>query len=185
MTTDEIRKIAGELRAESFIETFNFARYIGVKCIVETGTWRGMEADGQSTRLFSLLASELGADFYSVDINPEHVARSRDVCAKHNLANVSHSTCDSVLFLSLFRTPIQLLYLDSYDFSVTTPLPSQLHQLAELGAAWGKLSTHRSIVLLDDCDVPGGGKGLLTTEFLKERGYKCMVDKYQRLFINF
>jgi hypothetical protein len=54
----------------------------------------------------------------------------------------------------------------------------------EVGAAFGKL-VGRNIVLLDDCNIPGGGKGLLTTKWLIERGYKLHMSKYQNLLINF
>jgi hypothetical protein len=184
MTIDQVRPIAGELRYETFYEAIKLAGYIGAKCIVETGTWRGMACDGQSTRLLSIAAKELGADFYSVDINSEHVEQSRTKMVEYGLDNVRHSCCDSILFMSLFKSPIQFLYLDSYDFSETTPEPSQLHQVAEVGAAWGKL-INKVVILLDDCNIKGGGKGLLSTRFLVERGYKLHMAKYQNLLINF
>lgn len=184
MTLDQVRPIAGELRYKTFREAIRLAIDIGVKCIVETGTWRGIECDGQSTRLLSMAASDLGADFYSVDINQDHINRSRAKMVEYGLSNVRHSCCDSIFFLSLFQSPIQFLYLDSYDFSETTPEPSQLHQVAELGAAWGKL-VQKTIILLDDCNIKGGGKGLLSTRFLVERGYKLIMSEYQNLLINF
>lgn len=184
MTINQVRSIAGELRYETFYESMRIAHEIGVKCIVETGTWRGIEGDGQSTRLLSIAATELGADFYSVDVNSHHIDISKSKMAKHNLTNVRHMCCDSIVFLSLFQSPIQLLYLDSYDFSENTPEPSQLHQVAEVGAAWGKL-TDKTIILLDDCNITGGGKGLFSTRFLTERGYKLRMAKYQNLLTNF
>lgn len=51
-----------------------------------------------------------------------------------------------------------IFYLDSFDFDISNPLPSQKHHLKEIEAAYDKL-TDNSVVMIDDCDLPGGGKG--------------------------
>lgn len=184
MNDTELSVMAGTLRCNTFQQAINIARTIRVKCIIETGTWRGIEADGQSTRILSAIASELGADFYSIDNCAEHISRSRSKMAELGIANVRHDLCDSVVFLSLFCSPIHFLYLDSYDFSKDNPIPAQIHQVAEIGAAFGKLA-NKCIVLLDDCNIEGGGKGLFSTQFLLERGWNCRVKSYQNLLTNF
>jgi hypothetical protein len=77
--------------------------------------------------------------------------------------------------------PIDFLYLDSYDYDAKNPLACQIHQLAEVGAAYGILSD-KAIILMDDAQLEGGGKARLATDFLLERGWKIVLDKYQRLF---
>jgi len=60
--------------------------------------------------------------------------------------------------------------------------PSQEHQLKEF-----KLVEHLlpkgTPILLDDSDLPGGGKTRLTKLYLKEIGATCVIDAYQSLWI--
>lgn len=90
-----------------------------------------------------------------------------------------HFVCsDSIAFLQNFGKTIDFLYLDSYDFDFNNPLPSQYHHLYEIQAAYPKLSEN-SIVMIDDCDLPHGGKGKFAIEFLTERGWKILENRYQ------
>ncbi len=176
---DLVRNLAGKLRSPTFTRAVEIALDRGVKEFVETGCYRGIDGDGQSTAIFTAVATEVGGRFVSVDLNQEHVSRAmakvpngiRDIICR-----------DSVEYLSLRTTDIGLLYLDSYDYYHGDPLPSQIHQVAEIGAAWAKL-TPNAIVLLDDCNIPGGGKGLFTEKFLLERGFTLVADSYQKLFV--
>jgi len=181
MTKQEAINLCGELRGESFWILQNHAIQHGARCIIETGTYREISGDGESTVFLATLAKEIGADFYSVDINHNTVLKSRQHLAERDL-KADVSCVDSVSLLSCFGSPIDVLYLDSYDFSPESPLPAQIHQLAEIGGAYGKLSGHAA-VLLDDCGIVHGGKGKLTSEFLLERGWNLVCDKYQRLFV--
>ena len=180
MNKTQIQALCGPLRWESFLLVWELADKANLSCLIETGTFRGIPGDGESTVLLSELADHLSGDFYSVDNNEEHVAAAK----KHIEGKGYRTQCvysDSVSFLSLFQSPIGVLYLDSYDYDFNNPIPSQLHQLAEIGAAYGKL-TPESIVFLDDCDLKGGGKCGLSVPFLIERGWKCIHDKYQKVF---
>lgn len=181
MNQDECKQLCGELRWKSFWRLREHAIANGARCIIETGTFRGIPADGESTMFLAKLSVELGADFYSVDICEKHIEASH----RHLESVPFHGSVyrdDSVVYLSLFASPISILYLDSYDYAEKTPLPAQIHQLAEIGAAYGKL-TSNAAVMLDDCNIPGGGKGLLTSKFLEERGWRCVLDGYQKLFL--
>ena len=181
MTKQEVIGLCGELRGESFWLLQNYAIDHGARCIIETGTYRGIGGDGESTVFLATVARDLGADFYSVDINQETVNKSKAHMEERGL-KADVSCVDSVALLSCFGSPIDVLYLDSYDFSPDAPLPAQIHQLAEIGAAYGKLASHAA-VLLDDCGIVHGGKGRLTSAFLLERGWRMVYDKYQRLFV--
>lgn len=175
----EIGRRAGTVRRDTFVKAADLAMGMGVKEIVETGCYRGIDGDGQSTLIFTELADFLKGRLISVDLNPEHVERAK---AKVPGGPREIICRDSVEYLSHRTTEIGLLYLDSYDYYHGDPLPSQIHQVAEIGAAWAKL-TPKAIVLLDDCNIPGGGKGLFTEKFLLERGFTLVADSYQKLFV--
>lgn len=177
---DYIKKHAGELRMPTFLRCAQLAIERGARIIVETGTYRGIPADGYSTPIFAMLANELGASFFSVDNCQAHVDKSRECCGELS-QYVTHICSDSLAFLSAFDSCIDVLYLDSYDYSFESPQPSQLHQVAELGGAWSNL-TDNSLILLDDCNIQGGGKAGLSDPFLKERGWHLVVDSYQKLY---
>lgn len=59
---------------------------------------------------------------------------------------------------------------------------SQMHCLNELLAAIPKLSEGAPI-LIDDCDLPGGGKGRIAKDWLLDNGYMCVLDMYQSLWV--
>lgn len=61
-------------------------------------------------------------------------------------------------------------------------IPSQEHQLKELELALPHME-QGGIILLDDCDLPGGGKGRLSKEYLSEIGATCILDAYQSLWL--
>lgn len=149
--------------------------------IVETGTARcGLSnclLDGCSTMIFAEWAKNHGADFYSVDINPTSIFHAAKDLG--NLRPFVHLVCsDSIPFLTHFSRPIDFLYLDSYDFDVNNPSPSQEHHLKEIIAAYPWL-TPNSIVMIDDCNLPHGGKGKLAIQYLLERGWEIIVSSYQ------
>jgi hypothetical protein len=60
--------------------------------------------------------------------------------------------------------------------------PSQEHCLKELKAALPNLLDETPI-LIDDSDLPGGGKARLAKLFLAELGYTCLLDSYQTLWV--
>lgn len=176
---DLVGKLAGGQRRHTFKRAVELALERGVKEFVETGCYRGIDDDGQSTVIFAAVAAEVCGRFISVDLSEEHVARAN---AKVPSGPREIVCRDSVEYLSHRTKEIGLLYLDSYDYYHGDPLPSQIHQVAEIGAAWAKLAPN-AIVLLDDCNIPGGGKGLLTSRFLLERGFTLVEDSYQKLFV--
>ena len=89
---------------------------------------------------------------------------------------------DSANFLQNFDQPIDFLYLDSWDYSETDPSPAQHHCLREIKAAYDKL-TKNSIVMIDDCNIPGGGKGKLAIEWLLERGWYLHRNRHQVILL--
>jgi hypothetical protein len=58
---------------------------------------------------------------------------------------------------------------------------SQQHCLNEVQAAL-PLIHDRTVILIDDSDLPGGGKPGLAKRELEENGYICVMNKYQSLW---
>jgi cephalosporin hydroxylase len=158
-----------------------------VKTLVETGTARAGEGDywgdGGSTVLFTHWASDHGARFFSIDLDPQAVSRSvRAVRQKVSYPDVYFVCSDSVAFLKNINQQIDFLYLDSFDYDERHPLPSQQHHLREIEAAYPFL-TDKSIILIDDHNLTGGGKGKLVIEFLLQRGWKILMEAYQVILV--
>ncbi len=172
-------------RAPSFKLCFELLEHRGAKTLVETGTARlgltNCVGDGCSTPIFADWAKGHGAFLYSVDIDPNAIAESRAATLPIN-PQVQFTTQDSVAFLEAFDRQIDFLYLDSYDFDVNNPSPSQEHHLKEVVAAYSYLHED-TVIMIDDCDLPYGGKGRLVIEFLTARGWEVLFSGYQTILI--
>lgn len=155
------------------------------KIIVETGTARNGAwnciGDGCSTVIWSYWAKLFDGYVYSVDIDPEALRQSKHACGCC-LSNVEFVCSDSVAYLENFGNQIDFLYLDSYDYDFNNPDPSQQHHLKEIVAAYPYLH-EQSVVMIDDCNLPGGGKGKLVIEYLQERGWKIAMSGYQVVMV--
>lgn len=185
MTLDEtLTSFATSSRLATFSEACRLAAQIGAREIVETGcmrTDRMPNPDGSSTCILGTLARDLKTRLMSIDNAIGHIEDARRYCAE---LPVDFNCFDSVRALSTRMRVIDFLYLDSYDFNEARYLDAQTHQLAELGAAFGKLNP-RAIVLIDDCDLPRGGKSGLSRHFLALRGWTLRMNMYQQLWTNY
>ncbi len=160
------------------------------KVIVETGTSReglkGAKSNGAATIVFGKWALQNGGVLHSVDISLESISQAQAEVNNQGLqdvVNIHHS--DSVKFLQNFNQQVDLLYLDSYDYSshdIEIQKKSQEHHLAEFKSIENCLH-HNSVVLIDDCDLPNGGKGKLVIEYMLSRGWKTVMDSYQVLLV--
>jgi hypothetical protein len=173
-------------RYPSFLLALQLLKSRHAKVVVETGTARNGDqnfwGDGGSTIIFGDWAAHNQAIFYSVDITPgaiENAKKATQAYAKH----IQFFCCDSIEFLHHFSQPIDFLYLDSYDFNLQDPLPSQHHHLNEIMAAYPWLHKN-SVVMIDDCDLPHGGKGKLVIEYLTARGWKIVYKGYQVILVH-
>lgn len=174
-------------RYKTFACALQLMKQRSVKTIIETGTTRGADlksiwgGDGGGTLLFAEWASKNNAFLYTVDI----CASAFDNAKKFLVPYQSYVQCvqsDSVAFLKQFEGTIDMLYLDSYDFDQNNPGPSQQHHLKEIIAAYPKLKKN-SIVMIDDCDLPHGGKGLLAIQYLLSKGWKIVLQDYQVILV--
>lgn len=174
------------IRYPTFKAALGLFLQLGGGNIVETGTLRAENqwADGCSTLIFAETLKEFNAGhLWTVDISPVNIAVAKAVTC-HAVDKVTYVVEDSLKFIENFEREIDLLYLDSFDWDNTEPLmtQSQQHQLLEIQAAFPKLKPS-SIVLLDDNALPGGGKAVLSKQFLAEHGFTCILDYYQSLWI--
>ena len=158
------------------------------RCLIETGVarygLRNSKSDGASTAVFGLWAKTNQCALYSVDISPESIAGAREAVDELDLTDqVKLVTGDSVQFLENFSEPVDFLYLDSYDYDKhdeAIQVASQTHHLNEFRAIEEQLGAD-SVVLIDDCDLPGGGKGKTVIEYMLKRGWQIDTSAYQVL----
>ena len=160
------------------------------KVLLETGVARmGLEkskGDGASTIVFGLWAKNNDAHLYSVDIDPEATRRAGVAVDAMGLGDsVTLVTSDSVEYLDEFTDTVDFLYLDSYDYHKTDTAiqkASQDHHLKEINAIEGCLHDD-TVILIDDCDLPNGGKGKLVIQYLTEAGWKVHMSEYQVIMV--
>jgi len=149
--------------------------------IVEIGTcWREKNdwSDGRSTDVFATWLNEHGGHLTSVDVSPEHAATSRRNCPFPEV--VTWIVGDGTVTLKTMHPPVSLLYLDGHDFDASDPTPCQETQLREASAALHLLGVG-SLVLMDDHDLPKGGKTRLALPFLLKHGFVLEHEGYGAL----
>lgn len=172
-------------RYQTFYEALRLMSERNVKIIVEAGTARcgdtNFDGDGGSTVLFAHWAYVHGATFYSVDINEKHIEIAQAVVIPYR-THIRFVLSDSVRFLHDFDQQIDFLYLDSWDYDEKNPGPAQQHNLREVQAVYDKL-TDNSIIMIDDCNIPGGGKGKLALQWLEGRGWYRHRNKHQVILL--
>lgn len=189
----------------------------GEGIIVETGTTR-MANDwgaGMSTVVFGAWCKQYGGKTITVDLSPQNIETCKEITKDYS-DTIEYVVSDSLFFFTQFKSSIDLLYLDSFDYpygelldlyggredideaakklrSMTTDEiiekhftiinPSQEHQLKELKLALPLLH-EKSVILLDDNELPGGGKTRLTREYLQSIGWVEVLCAQQSLWIH-
>lgn len=177
-------------RRVTFAKTLKLLKERNAKIIVETGTSRkglaGTKSDGAATIVFGKWAKENGAKMHSVDISQDSVNGAKEQVNAYGLDDVvTVHLGDSVEFLENFKDKIDFLYLDSYDYSKTDveiQQKSQEHHLKEFKAIEDRLHEN-TIVLIDDCRLPNGGKGKLVIDYMLKNGWKILLNEYQVLLV--
>lgn len=176
-------------RRNTFLKMMELMKRTKAKTIVETGTsregLRGAKSNGAATIVFGKWAKENGAFVHSVDISEDSVKNAQAEVDRQNLQDfvqIYHS--DSLAFLEDFDKTVDVLYLDSYDYSNDPEVQkkSQQHHLEEFQRIEDQLHDN-SIVLIDDCDLPNGGKGKLVIAYMLDRGWKILEESYQVLLV--
>lgn len=175
-------------RRNSFRLSMQLMAERNAKVLVETGVarkgLRNTKYDGASTIVFGLWAKQNKGILYSVDIDPDAVEEARKEAENSNVLDfVKLNVSDSEAYLKSFNEQVDFLYLDSYDYpkhDKAEQIASQEHHMKEIKAIEDKLHDN-SLILIDDCDKPGGGKGKLVIAYLKEKGWKIIYKGYQVL----
>ncbi|OGL43126.1 MAG: hypothetical protein A2W05_04995 [Candidatus Schekmanbacteria bacterium RBG_16_38_10] len=149
--------------------------------IVEIGTLRdNTKGGGHSTYKFGEFCSRFGGTVHTVDISPEAIRYAMRASSEYQ-PWIKYHVSDSVEFLKHFEGTIDFLYLDGFDSTPGQELAASQKQLEEIIAALPKLSPS-AMVLLDDADLPEGGKAKFSSEYLKEHRFTLVIDSYQQLF---
>ncbi|SNR15670.1 class I SAM-dependent methyltransferase [Tenacibaculum jejuense] len=177
-------------RRDTFAKVLELLHENNAKVLLETGTSRNglknTKGDGAATIVFGLWAKKNSAKLYSVDIDPISVQESEKEVKNQNLSEyVNVVLSDSVTYLKDFEQNIDFLYLDSYDYSEKDEdiqKKSQEHHLNEFKAIENKLHD-KTVVLIDDCKLKGGGKGRLVIDYMLKNNWKILMDKYQVLLV--
>ncbi|MDD7884995.1 class I SAM-dependent methyltransferase [Flavivirga sp. 57AJ16] len=177
-------------RRVTFAKTLKLLDERKAKMIVETGTSReglkNTKGDGGATIVFGKWAQQNNAKMHSVDISEDSVKGAQDEINVQGLnQTVTVHLNDSLEFLKNFEDTVDFLYLDSYDYSKTDTdiqIKSQEHHLKEFKLIENKLHDN-SVVLIDDCGLPGGGKGKTVVEYMLKKDWKVLIDAYQILLV--
>lgn len=175
-------------RYPTFKIALNLFHQIHGEIMVETGTTR-MANDwgaGMSTVLLGDYCKAYGGKLITVDISEPNIRFCQTATILYKDA-IEYVVSDSLKFLAEYSgKPIDLLYLDSFDFPLDEfedCLPSQEHNLKEFQLAEAKLAK-TCILLLDDNDLPRGGKPKLTKQYLLSKPeWKLLFDSHQSLWV--
>ena len=154
--------------------TLDLFRERGGRVVVEIGGIRtrgNYDGDGYSTVAWAGAAAEV----FSVDIDPQAVTLTAMETA--GFGTVRAVCQDGVKFLTEFDRSIDLLYLDGWD--VGTRGYKERHRDAYLAA---RRNLHAdSLVLIDDTDLDGLGKGELVIEAAARDGFDVVFGGKQTL----
>ncbi|MGC4192909.1 MAG: class I SAM-dependent methyltransferase [Thermomicrobiales bacterium] len=155
------------------------------RVIVETGSLRSPGnwiGDGGSTYVFSEVLAHYGGKLFSCDLDPVVIQTARDTVSGLGV-DVVFECGDSLRFLEGFSQEIDLLYLDSFDCSPNgSSVAAQEHNANEFVMAEDKLSRD-ALVVLDDNHYSNGGKTFKTKRLLLERGWTCLFDGRQSVWL--
>lgn len=177
-------------RQVTLLRTLELLKERNAKTLVETGIARkGIQqtrADGASTIVFGTWANRNNAHLYSVDIDPVATDLAVKAAVEQGIEDsITATTSDSVAYLQSFDQQVDFLYLDSYDFpkgDLEGQRLSQEHHLKEFKAIESRLHD-QTIILIDDCKLPNGGKGKTVVEYMLSRGWQFELKKYQYLMV--
>jgi glycosyltransferase involved in cell wall biosynthesis len=170
-------------RFSSMYKSMEFLHSLGTSDvnIVEIGTLRdNNKGGGHSTYKFGEYCSKFGGTLHTVDILSEAIDYSMRASAKYQ-PWIKYYIQDSEEFLHNFAAKIDFLYLDGYDSTPGNETQASQKQLNEIKIALPKLNK-KCVVLLDDADLPEGGKAKLSSQFLIDNGFELVVDNYQQLY---
>jgi hypothetical protein len=149
--------------------------------IVETGCIRSINpnskfGDGWSTINWEYYAKNTNSRVFVVDISQDNIGNAKQIVPESEY--VKYTVSDSIEYLKNFDKTIDVLYLDSYDYSGTEENIARCHNhsLNEVKAAWDKLNPHCYILIDDVYNETFDGKGKLSIPYLMENGFELVYQ---------
>jgi hypothetical protein len=168
-------------RNDSYVKVLDILgkTYSSPITIVETGCIRGTSdtskfGDGWSTLNWEYYAKVTDSKVYVVDINEEHIKRSKEIVPESNF--IKYTKDDSVNYLKNFDQKIDLLFIDSFDYcgDEENIRKCHNHSLNEIKAAWDKLNDNCFILIDDVFNNQWDGKGKLSIPYLLSNGFELV-----------
>lgn len=151
--------------------------------IVETGSVRGLEehsrmGDGWSTYHWLEYASKTGSNVWTVDIQQHAIDQTNTLKDIYfpDVTTFTSVTSDSIEFLKNFTEPIDVLFLDSFDYcgDEENVRACHMHSLNEFKAAQDKLADGSYILIDDIFNNNWDGKGKLSIPYILENGFELV-----------
>ena len=182
-------------RQASFQIMIDHLKTIENPVIIETGSIRpsdqpwgtldiSFKDDGMSTCIFDRYINEYNGEFHSVDMTPEHAEYAQSM-----ISDKSEVHCaESVGFLWAASKAlaeedqyVDLLYLDSYDYTEGNEAACMAHHIKELAAISSRLRPGSMIAVDDNYGTPSNrqGKGVYLIEFMESIGVPMIYDGVQ------
>jgi hypothetical protein len=182
-------------RQPSFQLMIDYLCTIENPLIIETGCirpgdqpWSTIENsfkdDGMSTCIFDRYINEYNGEFHSVDLTPAHVEYAQSMVSEKSQIHCD----DSVSFLwtagqalGADKQYVDLLYLDSFDWTVGNEAACMAHHIKEFAAISSRLRSG-SIIAVDDnygTAINRTGKGVYLVEFMESIGVPLLHDGVQ------
>ncbi len=155
--------------------------------IVETGTARAPHnfiGDGCSTIIWDKLNNlftKNQSTVVSIDIDFESIQKASDAVENVTFINQDSVTYLRQLFMEKTADQIDLLYLDSFDYSVGLEYQSMAHHLAELTSIYFGLKSG-CYIMVDDCHHQYAGKHVMVQEFLGMLKVYPVFQGYQTIW---
>jgi len=156
--------------------------------IVEIGMQRAnsSDGDGNSTTVFGSFVSKYGGTLHSVDVNQYCINLCQSELIRLNAMtdNIHLHRDDGIAFLETFNEPIDLLYLDAWDYcgDESDLRRSEFNHLQAMKAAERNLADG-ALVLIDDIhnNETFVGKGAMVIPYLLNKNYMMRVNEYQMI----
>jgi hypothetical protein len=181
-----VRKVIRD-RADGFLKIFELLEEMNLNYykILETGTmgekYGNLWDDGCSTLLFDRFLDFHKGLCLSVDIDKDSVEYSKTKTKNTDFINMDSV---DVLWNIPEEDKFDLIYLDSYGFTLQKSHESRLHQMKELCAVI-KNTRKGTIIASDDFVLPDVqilGKGEYVEDFLINIGAKLIYRGYQLIY---
>lgn len=182
-------------RQDSFQLMIDHLKTIEDPLIIETGCIRpsdqpwgtidiSFKDDGMSTCIFDRYINEYNGEFHSVDITPLHVEYATSMVSDKTQVHCDdsiHFLWEASKHLIENNQYVDLLYLDSFDWTVGNEPACMAHHIKELACIVSRMKIG-SLIAVDDNYKENNkrvGKGVYVAEFMESIGAELVHDGVQ------